>query len=69
LTDTDKENSNLVQLPLTTLGQETRWAYSTPPPSPHGKRKTRGGRREIGSELLISFRMMLCGTTPAGVMV
>jgi len=22
-------------LPLTTLGQETRWAYSTPPPSPH----------------------------------
>jgi len=34
-----------------------------------GKRKTRGGRREIGSELLISFRMMLCGTTPAGVMV
>jgi len=34
-----------------------------------GKRKTRGGRREIGSKLLISFRMMLCGTTPAGVMV
>jgi len=26
----------MVQLPLTTLGQETRWAYSTPPPSPHG---------------------------------
>jgi len=23
-------------LPLTTLGQETRWAYSTTPPSPHG---------------------------------
>jgi len=23
-------------LPLTTLGQETRWAYSTPPPNPHG---------------------------------
>ena len=23
-------------MPLTTLGQETRWAYSTPPPSPHG---------------------------------
>jgi len=22
-------------LPLTTLGQETRWAHSTPPPSPH----------------------------------
>ena len=26
----------MVQLPLTTLGQETRWAYSTTPPSPHG---------------------------------
>jgi len=26
----------VVQLPLTTLGQETRWAYSTMPPSPHG---------------------------------
>ena len=25
-----------VQLPLTTLGQETKWAYSTTPPSPHG---------------------------------
>ena len=25
-----------VQLPLTTLCQETRWAYSTTPPSPHG---------------------------------
>jgi len=25
----------VVQLPLTTLGQETRWAYSTTPPSPH----------------------------------
>ena len=23
-------------MPLTILGQETRWAYSTPPPSPHG---------------------------------
>jgi len=26
----------MVQLPLTTLGQETRWAYSTMLPSPHG---------------------------------
>jgi len=26
----------VVQLPLTTLGQETRWAYSTTTPSPHG---------------------------------
>jgi len=25
-------------LSLTTLGQETRWAYSTTPPSPHGAR-------------------------------
>jgi len=28
-------------LPLTTLGQETRWAYSTPPPSPHGAHRLR----------------------------
>jgi len=28
--------TSLVQLRLTTLGQETRWAYSTTPPSPHG---------------------------------
>jgi len=26
----------LVQSPFTTLGQETRWAYSTTPQSPHG---------------------------------
>jgi len=31
-----KYSSTLVQLTLTTLGQETRWAYSTTPPSPHG---------------------------------
>ena len=31
-----KNKTTLVQLPFTTLGQETRWAYSTPPPSPHG---------------------------------
>jgi len=31
-----QNKTNLVQLLLTTLGQETRWAYSTPPPSPHG---------------------------------
>ena len=29
--------TTLVQLPLTTLGQETRWAYSTTPPSSHGE--------------------------------
>jgi len=28
--------TTLVQLPLTTLGQETKWAYSTTLPSPHG---------------------------------
>ena len=32
--------TNLVQLPLTTLGQETRWAYSTTLPSPHGAAQT-----------------------------
>jgi len=31
-----RNKTTLVQLPLTTLGQETRWAYSTTPPSPHG---------------------------------
>ena len=31
-----QNKTTLVQLPLTTLGQETRWAYSTTPPSPHG---------------------------------
>ena len=33
---TQQNKTTLVQLPLTTLGQETRWAYSTTPPSPHG---------------------------------
>ena len=28
--------TKLVKVPLTTLGQETRWAYSTMPLSPHG---------------------------------
>jgi len=31
-----QNTTTLVQLPLTTLGQETRWAYSTTLPSPHG---------------------------------
>jgi len=31
-----RQKTSLVQLPLTTLGQETRWAYSTTLPSPHG---------------------------------
>jgi len=30
-----QNKTTLVQLPLTTLGQETRWAYSTMLPSPH----------------------------------
>ena len=30
-----QNKTTLVQLPLTTLGQETRWAYSTTLPSPH----------------------------------
>jgi len=32
-----KKKTTLVQLPLTTLGQETRWAYSTTPPKPTKK--------------------------------
>jgi len=31
-----QNKTTLVQLPLTALGQETTWAYSTTPPSPHG---------------------------------
>jgi len=31
-----QNKTTLVQLPLTTLGQEMRWAYSTTLPSPHG---------------------------------
>jgi len=31
-----QNKTTLVQLALTTLGQETRLAYSTMPPSPHG---------------------------------
>jgi len=33
--------STLVQSPVTTIGQETRWAYSTMLPSPHGYFKPR----------------------------
>ena len=32
-----QNKTTLVQLPLTTLSQETRWVYSTTPPSPHRK--------------------------------
>jgi len=35
-------------LPLTTLGQETRWAYSTTPPSPHGALLLKRGERGKG---------------------
>jgi len=38
----------MVQLPLTTLGQETRWAYSTTLPSPHGARRRRVEARLLG---------------------
>jgi len=31
-----QNKTTLFQLPLATLGQETRWAYSTTLPSPHG---------------------------------
>jgi len=33
-TKIQQNKTTLVQLPLTTLGQETRWAYSTTLPSP-----------------------------------
>jgi len=35
-------------LPLTTLGQETRWAYTTTLPSPHGATEVRIGRELSG---------------------
>jgi len=31
-----QNKTTLLQSPVTTLGQETRWAYSTTLPSPHG---------------------------------
>ena len=34
--NTAKQNYRLVRSPHTTLGQETKWAYSTTLPSPHG---------------------------------
>jgi len=33
---TQQHKTTLVQSPLMTLGQETRWAYSTMLPRPHG---------------------------------
>ena len=36
-----QNKTSLVQLPLTTLGQETRWAYSTMPLSSHGATLTK----------------------------
>jgi len=48
-------------LPLTTLGQETRWAYSTPPPSPHGVLKL-GFDPRVGHamDVLSPFVSVLC---------
>jgi len=34
-----QNKTTMVQLPLTTLGQETRWAYSTMPPRAHTDRQ------------------------------
>ena len=49
-----QNKTTLVQLPLTKLGQETRWAYSTTLPSPHGAILLRGragdGRKGDGAE-------------------
>ena len=49
------------QLPLTTLGQETRWAYSTTPPSPHGAQDGRPSqltwvRRKLAATIYIHRR-------------
>jgi len=35
---TQQNKTSLVQSPFMTLGQETRWAYTTMLPSPHGAR-------------------------------
>ena len=44
----------LVQLVLTTLGQETRWAYSTTLPSPHGAQQATG-RETASSEIVTEY--------------
>ena len=44
-----QNKTTLVQLPVTTLGQETRWAYSTTLPSTHGAPPAAGGLRSGGS--------------------
>jgi len=44
---TQLNKTTQVQSLPTTLGQETRWAYSTTLPNPHGAGKVRGGRKEI----------------------
>ena len=50
--DRDGENmpymiktTTLVQLPLTTFGHATKWAYSTTLVSPHGVTQERGGQK------------------------
>ena len=43
--------TTLVQLPLTTLGQETRCAYSTTLPSPHGAGK--GGSHLCAGKIVL----------------
>ena len=46
---TQKNKTTLVQSPITTLGQETRRAYSTMLPSPHGA-QYHGDNRNISLE-------------------
>jgi len=41
-----QNKTTLVQLPLATLGQETRWAYSTTLLNPHGARIVCGKRHK-----------------------
>ena len=52
-----------VQLPLTTLGQETRWAYSTTPPRPHEHACRTSAvcvRRYVLGEVSFDLRVAVC---------
>jgi len=44
---TTQNKTTLVHLPFTTLGQETRWAYSKTLPSPHRAKMDAGSGYEL----------------------
>ena len=64
----ETNKTTLVQLPLTTLGQETRWAYSTPPPSPHGA-ADKAARNESVPIQLAQCRLLGLAVSDAKILV